>query len=687
MLDNRCSINLLLLFLLAFPAINAIGSELVDLDLDSLMATDIQITSAMKRSQSISQTPSSIYVLTAQNIQLSGVRSIPEALKLIPGMQVRQVNQNQWAISMRFAAGRYTSTMLVMIDGQSYYDSSVAGVYWESIDLPMEDIDRIEIVRDQGGTLWGVNVVNGVVNIITKHSIDTQGNSLKTSTGSEIYRDFSFRHGGQLGKDGSYRVFGKSNASISSGQALEGSANDKYQLKSTGARLDYPVRQNLSVLAQLSFSHLDANQTLELPDLITNEHNIYAERTERTEHNALIRMEHQLSPTANQMLQLTYGVQSSDRLQADANFKALDVDYQINALIGPHQVDWGVNYRNNRTRFNQSNYLFSENKLNTLEHYGIFSQAQFNLLDDQFHVVVGNKSEYNSFTDWEHQPNLRVLYNITDKQNIWIGRSKGVRVPSFLEYKIDTLVKGTKVSDVQPTGIDIIDNISIKTKLMGLNEIESEVTHSEEFGYRYNEERWSFDLSLFSKRSKNVQSLRPTFDPLLIPQVYSLLASSNISGAINLLQDSTIGLNFEQSADLRIKGGEIIVSWRPIPTLSSEFGYSLTEMKYSLTPGTIQIISNNFYSEQLYWRSTLKLNDEFSIYGLIRKEDGEAYSTNKYTALDVTLHWNLNKDATLSLIGKNLFSSSHIEYANTGENTTIPTYVEEEFSVQLSLAF
>lgn len=158
------------------------------------MGMDVQTTSAMKRAQSAFDTASSIYVLNKEQISQSGATSVPEALKMVPGLIVRQLDNNQWAISSRGVASRFSSKLLVMIDGQSLYSPQFAAVYWEALNVPLYDIERIEIIRGQGGLLWGSNANNGVINIITKNSLDTRGGYTDATTGSQVNSDVNFRY-------------------------------------------------------------------------------------------------------------------------------------------------------------------------------------------------------------------------------------------------------------------------------------------------------------------------------------------------------------------------------------------------------------------------------------------------------------------------------------------------------------
>jgi iron complex outermembrane receptor protein len=189
------------------PAQDTGQTNLKQLSLEQLM--NIEVTSVAKKEQRVAETAAAIFVITQEDIRRSGVTSIPEALRLAPGVEVSRIDSNKWSIGVRGFGSRLSRSVLVLIDGRSVYTPLFAGVYWEVQDTLLEDIDRIEVIRGSGGTLWGANAVNGVINIITKSAGETQGLLATAGGGSEEKGFGGFRYGGKVGQDFSYRVYGK----------------------------------------------------------------------------------------------------------------------------------------------------------------------------------------------------------------------------------------------------------------------------------------------------------------------------------------------------------------------------------------------------------------------------------------------------------------------------------------------
>jgi len=183
------------------------AAKLSAMSLEDLL--NIQVTSVSKTEQKLSQTASAIYVITQEDIQRSGATNIPDLLRMVPGIDVAQINANTWAISARGFNGRYANELVVLLDGRSLYLPTFGGIYWDVFDLPLEDIERIEVVRGPGGSIWGANAVNGVVNIITKKAADTKG-AMVVAGGGNLDQAFgTLQYGGSVGKSTDYRVFSK----------------------------------------------------------------------------------------------------------------------------------------------------------------------------------------------------------------------------------------------------------------------------------------------------------------------------------------------------------------------------------------------------------------------------------------------------------------------------------------------
>ena len=214
-------------------------SGLTDLRLATLEELmSIEVTSASRREQRVEDVPAAVYVIGRDEIRRSGMTSIPELLRLAPGVQVARINSNKWAVSVRGFNSLYSNKLLVMVDGRSIYNPAFSTVLWDTEDMVLEDIERIEVIRGPGGAMWGANAVNGVINIITRPSSDTTGGLVRVSAGSFETGSAAFRYGGPLGA-ASYRVFVQGSAQDDSLSAPGISANDDAHSVTTGLRTDW----------------------------------------------------------------------------------------------------------------------------------------------------------------------------------------------------------------------------------------------------------------------------------------------------------------------------------------------------------------------------------------------------------------------------------------------------------------
>ncbi|WP_432452690.1 TonB-dependent receptor plug domain-containing protein [Agarivorans sp. QJM3NY_29] len=668
-------------------SVSAVANSLSSLDLESLMDTDVQVTSAMKRAQSAFSTAASIYVLRKQDIRASGAVSVAESLKLVPGIQIRQLDSNQWAITARGVAGRYTSKLLVMVDGQSVYNPMFAGVYWEALDIPLYDIERIEVIRGQGGLLWGNNAVNGVINIITKNSIDTRTALVQVSRGDQLNYDVDMRYGDDIGNDGSYRVYGSIRDADTSKRGLDLTANDDSQQGSAGFRLDIAPSDDLSILTQFSYTHTNIGQNLKALSQEVNQNTFYQDRFKRDDLRLMARLEHRLSTRSNQMLQLSWGHQDSQQLYLNEHFKSLDIDYQMNSAFGDLQLDWGLNYRNNDLPYEENWLISNDRGIDNLRYYGAFIQAQYALVPNHLTVIFGNKLEHNSLTGWENQPAARLLWQPSEQQVVWAAVSKAVRIPSLTEFDSDSAVNGSRVADYFTTGIDAIDQYMVRTVLNGNQSVQPEKSRSYELGYRFSRHNWSFDLALFHTQSRNVIAVTPNTNSIDIDSIASLLASGQFAEAQQLLTESQVELDIVSNADLNTKGGEAVLSWRPNRRFRSEFGYSQMAYRYRLQEGTSEAIGFDSDSRQFFVKAGWQLFKQHSLFGLFRSLRSDAYRTDNFDALDVTWHWQFSPQTGLSLSGKNLLAGEHLEYRNTSETYTQPHYIDKTVVLRLSAEF
>lgn len=624
--------------------------ELSSLDFEQLMAADVQVTSAMKRLQNISETAASIYVLTHKEITQSGVTSVAQALKLVPGMQVRQIDNNQWAITLRSTASRHSSKLLIMIDGQSIYNPGFAGVYWEALNIPLYDIERIEVIRGQGGLLWGNNATNGVVNIISKQTADTRNTVAQVETGSQIDHKVNLRVGGDLPNYSSFRIFGSFEETDESTQShLPLSANDDGKKRSIGGRVDLNLHEDLSLLAQTQYIHIEMGQNLKVPDLTSYQSEYLQDQSTRDHLQVMARLEHRLSPVSNQMLQTSINYQHGDQLYYKDNYIITDLDYQMNTLVKDIQFDWGVNYRYSAISFDDTDYIMSINDIDSYNHFGGFLQAQVDIMPDKLKLILGNKSEKNSFTGWEHQPMVRLLWTPHSSHTLWAAVSQGVRIPSLVGYNTRVLFPSA---------------FGIKTELLGSADVDAEKSVAKELGYRYMTHSWGLDLSLFHTRSRNVAVLESS-----INDTRTLITSEFVS-----------------EGALTSYGGEAVIKWQPYEQLTAELAYSLTSYKYDLPSGTQYAIGSDSSLRQIIVKTHFSLTAKHSLSAIYRVEDGEAYGTDDYSVLDLSWNYKLTPSIALSLTGNDLLYGKHLEYNNT-YTLTLATYIEPSYLARITAEF
>lgn len=678
-------ISLFACALLPISFVHATNSELNSFDLESLLATDVQITSAMKRTQTASTTAASVYVLSNEKIMNSGVTSIAQALTLVPGMEVRQIDNNKWAISARAPAGRFTSKLLVMIDGQSIYNPAFAGVYWEALNIPLYDIERIEVIKGQGGLLWGSNATNGVVNVITKHSLDTRTALAHIATGSNLNHRVSFRAGDDLNvtKHSSYRVYGSHESSRKSDQSLKWETRDEAKKISLGGRIDFTLNDDSSLLIQGDYTDIDIGQTLQLPSPITNERIEISEPEKRQHAQLMFRLDNRLSDTANQMLQASMSIQDGTQGYFDEEFKHYDFDYQLNILTGSTQTNFGLNYRYNDIPFTASDYIRSIALTESVTQYGGFIQTNISLMENKLDFIIGNKSEHNNLTGWEHQPSIKLTWTPNDTNFIWASLSQGVRIPSLAEFDYETAVNGVEVKDFLVTGIPTLDDTRIRTVLKGNSNVEAETSISSELGYRINHDDWSIDLSLFHTASENAVGVTPHITDADLAAVSGLLGGGNIIDALTYLSTATIDIVFLSGVELISKGGDLVISWQGNSQVHTEFGYSFTTYDYENYGDSI--LENDGKLQQIFLSSTFQLTDNQTLFSLLKWDDGDAYKTDDYLSLDLSWAWKISPQAQLSVTGNNLLDSSHLEYGKTNDTLTVPTYIDR--SVILGFTF
>lgn len=422
--------------MVSMPALLALATspcfaitDYFDMTLEQLL--QMKVLSVSKKSETVAHAPAAVYVVTGDQIQRSGVTTIPEALRMVPGVQVAQSDTNSWAVSIRGFNSTLANKLLVLIDGRSIYNPVFGGTLWEANDLMLEDIERIEVIRGPGGTLWGANAVNGVINIITKHSRDTQGNLTSAIYGNEEKGTINARHGGRLSNDGSYRIYAKGFRQDRSHKPGGRDTFDAWDGFRSGFRADWGDTFTLQGDAyRTTAEQLRVDYSLTPPYMPAKEQDIQYEGAH------LLGRWSDVRANRSQLTVQAY----IDWAQRDEPFNFVDdrITYDLDAQynFAPHGIHefvigGGLRALDDDKRGNR-NVEFAPQKRRD-ELYSFFVQDKITLKPDTWFLTLGSKFEHNAFSGYEPQPNIRLQWQPTAQQTVWSAISRSVRTPTAIE--------------------------------------------------------------------------------------------------------------------------------------------------------------------------------------------------------------------------------------------------------------
>lgn len=658
--------------------------------LSELMEMDVQATSAMKRSASFFETPASLYVLSSEQIRHSGANSIPEALKLVPGLTVRKLDNNQWAISARGIASRLNSKLLVMIDGQNIYTPRFASVLWETINVPLYDIERIEVIRGQGGQLWGSNAISGVINIITKQTLDSRGFYGDASIGSQVNGLVNLRYGAQIGNRASYRLYGRFIDGTASSKGTKLDPADTTEQYSIGGRFDFIPNDHWSGFIQGDITHSELGQNFKAVIDESNKNVSFAGYFDRRDTRIQARIENRINSQAQQMLQFGWIEQSGNQGIVQEHLQMLDIDYQINMQFTIWHWDVGLHISDIHNEIKKNSFITSDtDDLKELSQYGGYLQAQWDVIPDELSLSLGNRIEHNDFTGWENQPIARMTWQFVPRQLIWASVSKGVRFPSLLEYNDNYSVNGFNITDFfsEVKDIPVLGSYAVKTFLDGNNQVDAEESLSYELGYRLAQDKWSLDISAHYTDSSHVMAIE--INPYL-SQFYpigAMLQSGQYEQAYQALLQTYIALPFRSVGDLHSQGVDANWQWQATSSLIVELGYSYHDFDYHLPENHIAAIAQDSTQRQIFSKLDWHIFNDHQLIVTTHTQNSTAYQTDSYTTVDAAWRWQFLPNWSLMIAGKNLFAGSHLEYSNTDETYTIPNYIDESVEFRLTASF
>lgn len=615
------------------------------LSLSELM--DLEVTSVSRRPEKFSDAASALQVITADDIRRSGATSLPEALRLANNLQVAQRGAQGWAISSRGFNTELSNKLLVLIDGRTVYSPLFSGVFWEAQDYLLADIERIEVISGPGGTLWGANAVNGVINITTKNAGQTQGLLAETGIGDELQGLAGLRYGGQLAPGVHYRLYGKFIEGDGGVRADGSDAPTDWGRRQGGFRIDAEGNARNSFTFQGDLYDNTQDRPGDEPSDLEGG-NLLARWIHRFENDSELTVQAYHDRTRLSQFVPAGGFSPAGRFGDDLATYDLDLQHSFRTAER-HRIVWGLGYRRIRDDVSSAPGLAFAPELLEQDLYSAFVQDEIELGPD-WSLTLGTKVEHNDYTGWETEPGARLKWNLARDHLLWAAVSRAVRMPSRVDR-------------------DLRQPAASPTILAGDDGFGSEEVLAYELGYRAAiGPSFVGSLALFYNRYDDLRSVSVT-PGTVIPFYFD-----------NNLEGETHGLELDLTH-------ELTPAWR------LRAGYTLLVESIRVKPGAFDL--NNALNETADPRNQFSLRSAWDLprrleldLGLRRVDElrinnnGSPAEVPAYWELDARLAWRPTEDWELSLVGRNLLHDHHPEYGVPG-----PAREEIERSVFAKVAW
>ncbi|HPE05094.1 MAG TPA: TonB-dependent receptor [Thauera sp.] len=630
-------------------------ADLFELSLEQLM--DVVVTSVSKRSQPLSSTAAAVHVISAEDIRRSGAANLPEALRLAPGVHVARFSNNRWSVSIRGFGGRYANKLLVLQDGRSLYSPVYSGVFWEFNDIPLELVERIEVVRGPGASIWGANAVNGVINIITRNAADARGTQLSASAGTTLRGSLFASHGVALSEGTHLEVHAKSQYVEPSSTTEAGPARDFWRTRQAGFRLDGKsgadtFRLQGSARDSVAGDHF-MQRTADI-DAAARDYNSVSELA-----YLLGRWEHDAGDGTLHSLQAYAEKSRLDILVGSERRSTFDIEYQQQQRLGA-RVDfvWGGGWRHTRDEIlgdTEGRYVRIDNTRDQADLFSLFAQGEFALVPERWALILGARADLRDDAKLAFQPNARVLFTPDKTHSLWASLARGVRTASRAEQSVSGTLPAAPLPYPIPmpplgTATDFV------TQLDGNPGFGHEYLDALDLGWRA---AWSPALSTevaaYHYRYDDLRHARPSGNPEPI-----------FARPPYLAQPVQLGTT-EQA---RVSGVEFSAHWRPTDAWDlaaslalNHMGHSSVDRRSEFSEGTPERIftlrTGYAISPALQWDAWLRHSSALYTYSFQAGRQIDPHWT-----LDMRLGWKASRDLEISIVGQNLLDRRHLEAIN-----------------------
>ncbi|HTC93264.1 MAG TPA: TonB-dependent receptor [Terriglobales bacterium] len=618
-------------------------SSLTHMSLEDL--GKIEVTSTSKEPVQASQTPAAIYVITQEDIRRSGATSIPEVLRLAPGVEVARIDSNTWSLGVRGFGSSLSRSVLVLIDGRTVYTPLFAGVWWNVQDTMLEDIERIEVIRGPGGTIWGANAVNAVINIITKNAKETRG-ALVSAGGGVLDQGFlNVRYGGGDGKSFDYRIYGKG---FRRGPEFHSDHRqyDDWGMGQGGFRMDWDLPSKDALTLQGDIYKGEAGEQAVITTFTPPFTNVVQDNAQLSGGNLLGRWKRTLSAGSDLQLETYYD--RTDRRQSTFGEirDTFDIDFIHHLTFVRQNFLWGAG-----ARISSGNAIevvpttvFTPNHF-TEKLYSAFVQDEIAIIEKRLLLTLGSKLLHNNYSGFDVEPSARILWTPVPHHTVWAAVTRAVRTPSRVE------------EDLQITGF-VAPNPLTFLRVVGNRKFRSEELLGYELGYR---------SLIHPKFYVDIASFYNNYDRLLSGEPGSPFVESSPSPP-----HIVIPFIFGNGLAGNTSGFEIAPDWTPTSHWRLRGSYSYLHIGLSRNPGsldasTIRSTDGSSPHHMVTFQSSLDLPQHFEFDQTLRYVSAlPAQKVSAYTTADAQFSWHSTRDFDFAVVGQNLLQSHHAEFASAG---------------------
>jgi iron complex outermembrane receptor protein len=649
--------------------------DFTQLSLEELAS--IEVTTVSKKAEKLSTVPAAVTVITADEIRRSGVQTLPDALRLAPGTQVARVDASHWAVSIRGFNDTFAQKLLVLIDGRSVYTPLFSGTMWQAQDVILEDLSRIEVVRGPGGSVWGANAVNGVVNIVTKSARETQGLLLTGGGGSQHQGLAGVRYGVQLGENTFLRLYGKYDDWDNSRQTTGAPADDAWWKAQGGFRLDWEPTEADRFTLQGDLVGLDGDLSVPQVSLTPPYNSATVMSGGLRDGNVLGRWTHQFSEDSELAVQSYYEYSHVDHPLVAEKRDTGDFDVRHRLRLGEvHDFVWGGGYRVNQSEFRGSPEFTFSRAARADQVANFFVQDELTLVPERLHLTLGSKVEKNDYTGLEYEPSARLAWTPDARQTVWASVARAVRTPSQIER--DAHINLAVVPPIPPAPATLIS-------VQGNSGFDREELIATELGYRVQAHpRWIVDVAGFVNCYDELRGPNWQLDASQLP-AYAQMVSIVDNGARGTTYGTELSTTWQATDWWRLQalftflGADLHVPLNTVTGQPAQSGFASPRYQASLRSGFD-------LGRHVEFDAWVRFVDE--VQGAGAPQPGvpaDSGTIPSYVTFDLRLAWRPKSSVEFSLVGQNL-AGPHLEFAPTFVSTQ-RIEVPRSVFVQLSLRF